>query len=290
MSGSKSRGQVVDKQAREFKDLRPGLADLISGTFGDITNFMSGDLGFDGSEIDLDRFRAPMTLGETDALEGLGRLNEGSENEMLSSDLMRRTLSGDFLSRDSNPELADLIRFTNKEINSAFNDQGLATKSLFARAGQTLPESSPFSDAAAKLEAGRLDAIGKNVSTMAAANYQAERDRQVQAVEQTRATAGFEFSRQLEFLQANALPRLIDEIGFDRAFTEFQTRLAALSQALGIAAGITSPALGVETMASGGGVLSGGTTGAPGGDSSGDPGGGGSGGFGGGGSGTSSKD
>jgi hypothetical protein len=273
MSGSQSRGRAADKQAREFKDLRPEMADLIGGSFGDISNFMSGNLGFEGAGIDLDQFRAPMTLGETDALGDLGTLNAGSENEMLSSDLMRRTLSGDFLSRDSNPEMMDLIRFTNKEINSAFNDQGLATKSLFARAGQSLPESSPFSEAAAKLESGRLDAIGKNVSTIAAANYQAERDRQVQAVEQTRASAGFEFQRQLEFLRANALPRLIDEIGFDRAFTEFQTRLAALSQALGIAAGITSPALGIETKASGGGVLggsSGSTTGdTSGGDSSG---------------------
>ncbi len=254
--GSSSEGQPIDRQAEEFRDLRGPYADLLGGSFGDIGSLLSGDLNFEGSGVNLDNYRAPMTVGEREALEGLGNLNQPSGNELLSSDLMRRTLSGDFLSPENNQGLQDLIRYTNKAINSAYNDEGLAQKALFARAGQELPESSPFADAAAKLSAGRLDAIGKNVAGLTSAAYESERRRQMQAVEQTRANASFQFDRQMEFFKASSLPRLIDEIGFDRAFAEFHSRLAALSQALGIAAGVTAPALGaVSSFTSGGGGI-----------------------------------
>jgi hypothetical protein len=249
-SRSKSKSQVVDKQAKEFQALRGSFADLLGGTFGDISSFLSGDLNFEGSGINLDDYRAPMTTGERESLEGLGRLNQPSPNELASRDLLGRTLEGDFLSPENNQGLQDLIRYTNKAINSAYNDEGLAQKALFARAGQELPESSPFADAAARLSAGRLDAIGKNVAGLTSAAYESERGRQVQAVEQTRANADFQFQRQVEFFKASSLPRLIDEIGFDRAFPEFQSRLAALSEALGVIAGVTAPVAGNEYRAS----------------------------------------
>ncbi len=249
-ASSKSQGQLVDKQAKEFKGLRGPFADLLSGSFGDIGDLLGGDLNFAGGEIALDEYRNPMTAGEQEALSDLGIAAGGSANEQRSSDLIGQTLSGDFLSPANNPALGELLRYTNQAINEAYNDQGSQAKALFARAGQSLPESSPFAAVAGDIEKARLDAIGKNVAAMTSQNYQAERDRQVQAVEQARSTATFEFNRQLDFLKASALPRLIDEIGFDRAFTEFQSRLSALSQALGIVAGVTAPVVGTESRAS----------------------------------------
>jgi hypothetical protein len=259
MSGqaSTAKSQVVDKQAKEFRELREPFADLIGGQFGNIRDLLNGDINFDGSSINLDNYRNPMTPGEIRALEGLGAANTPSANDLASEQLLGQTLSGDFVGIENNPGLSELIRYTNSEINNAYNTQGLEQAGLFARAGQSLPESSPFAQAQGDLSAARLDAIGKNTSMLVASNYENERGRQMQAVEQQRANAGFEFTRQLEFLQANSLPRLIDEIGFDRAFTEFQSRLAALSQALGIAADITAPALGTESRSKGkgGGIV-----------------------------------
>lgn len=240
-SKSSSKTQATDIQAKEFRELRQGFANLIGGQFGNIQDFLSGDLQFQGDQVNLDQFRAPISIGEQSALDDLGLQAQGGVNEGLASDLVGRTLSGDFLSPGTNEGLADLIRLTNKEINASFDEEGLLQKALFSRAGQELPESSPFAQAASKLQVGRIDALRKNTAALSAQSFEAERDRQVQAVEQQRSQAGFEFNRQLEFLQASSLPRLIDEIGFDRAFQEFQSRLQGLSQALGIAFDITAP-------------------------------------------------
>jgi hypothetical protein len=262
MSGqsSKSRSQIVDKTSPEYAALIPGFADLLGGQMGNIEGFLSGDLGFEGAGLNLDQYRNPMTIGEQTALRDLGLANRTSANDLLSEDLLGQTLGGDFLSPANNPGLQELLKYTNQAINDAYNTQGSQNKALFARAGHSLPESSPFATAQGDIEKARLDAIGKNVSQMITSNYQAEREHQVQAVEQQRANAGFEFDRQLQFLQASSLPRLIDEIGFDRAFGEFQSRIAMLSQALGLLSDKAQRVLTVETTGSagGGGILAGG--------------------------------
>jgi hypothetical protein len=198
-----------------------------------------------------------MTIGERRALSDLDLARQQSPNDLLSEDLLGQTLGGDFLSPANNPGLQQLLQYTNQAINDAYNTQGSQNKALFARAGHSLPESSPFAAVAGDIEKARLDAIGKNVSQMITSNYQTEREHQVQAVEQQRANAGFQFDQQLEFLKASALPRLIDEIGFDRAFGEFQSRIAMLSQTLGIISDKTAPVLGVESRgySAGGGVI-----------------------------------
>lgn len=258
MAGSKSSSStsVRDRQAEEFTALRGPLADLLSGSMGDITSLLSGDLSFGDSGFDVNQYRAGLGGAELDAFNALQAGAAGSPNDALRSDLIGQTLQGDFLSPENNPGLQDLIRYTNQSINDTFNAEDLEQRSMFARAGQVLPESSPFATAQANLAGKRLDAIGKNVAQLTSGAYEAERGRQVQAVDQARSDAEFEFNRQLEYLQATALPRLIDEVGFERGFEEFNNRVAVLAQALGLLGQVTAPALATtgETSSSGGGL------------------------------------
>jgi len=257
MAGSKSTSSttVRDRQADEFKALRGDFADLLGGQMGNISSLLGGDLTYGGVD-NLDNYRAPMSADELDAFEALRAGSAGGPNDELRSNLLGRTLEGDYLSPESNPGLRDLIRYTNQSINDTFNSEDLAQRSLFARAGQVLPESSPFAAAQADLASARLDAIGKNVAQITSGAYESERGRQVQAVDQSRSDAEFQFNRQLEYLQATALPRLIDEVGFERGFEEFNNRVTVLAQALGLLGQVTAPALATEgkTKSAGGGL------------------------------------
>jgi hypothetical protein len=222
---------------------------------GDISDLLSGNLLFGGVD-NLNNYRAPLQGQELDAFRDLQGYAQGGPNDEARNNLVGQTLQGDFLSPENNPGLRDLIGYTNKAINETFNNEDLAQRSLFARAGQMLPQSSPFASAQSDLAGARLDAIGKNVAQLTSGAYEAERGRQVQAIDQSRADAEFEFNRQLEYLQATALPRLIDEVGFERGFQEFNNRVTVLAQALGLLGQVTAPALATtgETSSSGGGL------------------------------------
>jgi len=244
--GKTSTFGPVDLQAKYYKGLREPYSGVLYNAFGPAKDFFSGDLSFDGSDEDfLNRYRAPMSPGETDALAGLNAQLYGPDpNRDASEDLLGKTLGGDFLSPDSNPYFADMLKYTNQAISDEYNKEGLQQQALFARAGQELPESSPFAHASAELSKARMDAIGKNTAELSGSIYEAERARQTQAVEQRRANAEFEFRRQYEGLQANALPRLIDQMGFERGFEEYQARINAIMTALGLAADVSVPAIG----------------------------------------------
>ena len=87
MAGSKSTSTTTlkDKQAEEFKALRGPFADLLSGGFGDISRFLSGDMTF-GGVSDLGDYRAPMSQMERDALYDLQAGREPTANDVASED------------------------------------------------------------------------------------------------------------------------------------------------------------------------------------------------------------
>jgi hypothetical protein len=256
-SYQQSTTRAKDLTPDEFKELRQPIADLFRNAFPDIGKFLGGNLPFEAPE-NLDAYRAPLSLGEQRSLTDLNELGESRESstDVLSRDLLDRTIAGDFLKPEDNPNLRNIISLTNRAINDSFNDQGLEQQGLFARAGHQLNESSPFAQAQGALNADRLNAIADATAQLAFGVGEAERGRQMEALElnrgETRANAEAEFNRQLNLLAANALPRLIDEIGFDRAFVEYQSRINALSQALGLAAGVTPATAVTESQSSGG--------------------------------------
>jgi hypothetical protein len=249
---SESWGKAKDLTPKEYKALRADYANLFSRSMPDISRLLQGSLGFEGPQgADLDLYRSPMTTGENVALENLNLMGQDpSEGEQLSTDLANKTLRGDFLRPEDNPALVNMISMVNRAINDSFNDQGLEQQSMFAKAGQRLDASSPFATAANELNSARMNAIADATGQLVFGVGESERDRQLQVMEHSRAQAQFEFQRQLETLSANALPRLIDEMGFTRAFDEYSARINALSQALGIGAGLTPATPVIETKSS----------------------------------------
>ena len=252
VSKQKTRSKTKDLQAQEFKALRGPYGELLAGAFPYLEDFFSGGQQFGGVDAGrLDDLRAPMTPGENDALNRLNFQLAGDPNQILSDELIGDTLRGEYLSPETNPGFADLLSYTNRAISDEFDKEDLAQRGLFSRAGQLLPESSPFAQASVDLSKARMDAIGRNTAALTSGIYESERGRQTQAIEQRRANASFEFERQFEGLQANALPRLIDEIGFERGFAEYKSRIDSLMLALGITADVSAPALGTFSKGSG---------------------------------------
>lgn len=240
---SRSKQDSKDLTPGEFRDLRQPLSDLFQQSV--IPGFENLVQGFQGVD-NLDAFRTPIGRNELIGIENLRNLFQNpSETQNLSTDLLNRTLSGDFLQAGgANPALQDVINFTTQNINEQFNAQDLEARSLFARAGQSLPESSPFAQAQAESNTGRLDAIGENTANILFGAFEAERGRQVQAQQQAQQNAQFEFAQAQEVLQAEALPRLVDQLGLDKGLQEFENRLATLTSALGLATGAAAPTVG----------------------------------------------
>ncbi len=255
---SKSKGSnssfsnSFDLIPAEFAALRPQFADFFQSALPQLQTLLQGFQNPADQPGGLDRFRTALTSGEFQGIDQLRNQAEGlSENEQLSQELIGQRLRGDFLDPNKNEALRDLIGFTTKNINQQFNDQDLERRSLFARAGQSLPQSSPFAVAQATGNQGRLDAIGESTAQAIFGTIEAERGRQTNAIEQARANSRGIFERSQASLQAQALPRLVDDLGIERGLQEFQSRLAALTQALGFGTGLVSPTVGVNAGSEG---------------------------------------
>jgi len=254
MTGGSSKGSgsnfanSFDLVPAEFAALRPQFASFFSNALPQLQGLLQGFQNPSTQEGGLDRFRTGLSSGEFQGIESLRQQSQGlSQNEQLSQDLIGRRLRGDFFNPEENDALRDSIKFTTQNINQQVNDQDLERRSLFARAGQSLSESSPFAVAQASGNQGRLDAIGENTANLIFGTVEAERGRQTNAIEQARANSRGIFERSQASLQAQALPRLVDDRGVERGLQEFQSRLAALTQALGFGAGLVSPTVGVNS-------------------------------------------
>jgi len=260
-SKGSGRSESFDLIPPEFQALRGPLASFFQQSLPQLQSFLGE--GFQNTPEGLNNFRSGLTGGEFQGIQQLQDQARGlSENEQLGQDLIGQRLRGDFLDPSKNDALRNVVRFTTANINDEFNDQDLERKSLFARAGQRLPESSPFAQAQATGNQGRARAIGESTSNILFGGLEAERGRQTQAVEQARANSQGIFQRSQAALQAAALPRLVDDLGIERGLQEFQSRLAALSSALGVAGNVASPTVGQRgsnrnsSKSGGGGVSS----------------------------------
>lgn len=121
----------------------------------------------------------------------------------------------------------------------------------FTQAGQFVQPggSSAFDRAAAIATRGAANAIGDIATNMGLGAYEGERGRQQQAVQLEQA----EVDTTIKNLQAQALPRLIQELGIERGLQLFQTRTTQLLQALQLAAGIGQPVTGQVSQGTSGG-------------------------------------
>lgn len=224
-SGSESK--TTDATPGEYQALRTPLTNTL-------LDYMNLNRGYNG----------PLVAGITDAeTASLGRINSmagRSSTEQAGRGELERTLSGEYLRPESNPLLSGAIDAANRSTLAAFRDATVAERAQFARAGHRVSQSSPFARARAISEEGLASALGDTATRIGAAAYEGERGRMAQAAQGAAVFDKLELDKTLATLQANALPRLISQLGIDRGIEEYNRRLDRALQAAGIGAGVST--------------------------------------------------
>lgn len=243
-----------DLQAPEFAALRGPIADIFRGLFsGGTADPMAGIPQFQGP------LSASLGAGEQQLLDFLSARPGG-----VGSDVLAQTAQGAFL-----PQAGQVDPFTQGAIDAAIapfqrqQEEFLRRQlpSAFTQAGQVLgPGGSSAASRFGMIGSADIAQRAAEVAgTLAFGQREAERGRQQEAIQ----LGQQEVQTAVQNLQAQALPRLIQELGIERGLAEFQQRTTALLQALSVATGGTAPIIG--TVSSGRGESLGGIFGAQGG-------------------------
>jgi len=213
----------------EVKALRQTFAKTLQsvlqgGSAG--TTALSGIPGYNGPLV------APITSGEQSQLDRISAMGADPS----SSDYLKSVLAGDYLPGGSkaNPFLQATIEAAQRPTLQGLEETlGRTLPSRFVLGGQgTQPKtSSAFDRAAALATTGVAQSLGDIASQISFGTQTAERSNQQQAVQLNQQQT----QSAIDNLNAQALPRLIQEQGIEQGITQFNNRLTALLQALGVA-------------------------------------------------------
>lgn len=233
-SKSSSSSKPVDMTPPEIEALRGQWA----GTLGSIYS-QGGRPAYPGPFVE------PITAQET---QNLGEINTAA-NDPTRQGYIQSVLQGQYLpgQQNSNPFLQKAVQEAQRT-----NLQGLEetlTRSLpgrFTQGGHfSQPTgSSAFDRAAAIATRGVADANAGIATNMYNQQFQQERTNQQQAVQ----LGQQDVQTLINNLQAQGLPRLINDLGIERALQEFQGRSASLLQALQIATGAPLTSIAQESQ------------------------------------------
>jgi len=233
---SKQRTTTPDMQAQEFKNLRSPFAKALQGLLGTQGDHLSG---IPQSQASQTGYAAPVGANEQALLDQLAA--EGGQRNQLLND----TLSGKFVDA-GNPFTQQAIAAAQRPTQEAFEQSvGRVLPGQFSQAGhRTQPgQSSPFDTAAAIQSRGLANALGDIATNISFGAHEAERGRQQEAITFSQQ----EVDTSIKNLQAQALPRLIEQYGLDQGLAEFQQRTQQLMELLAILGGVTAPALGQKS-------------------------------------------
>lgn len=243
-SEQKSTSTPTDLTPSEFSGLRPEFA-----------NFLRGFLQEGGPQYE-GPLNAEMTQGEQDVL---GQLRATTGPGTQRSQYLGEVLGGRYLPGQdrSNPFLDATIRAAQRPTLEGL--QQTLERSLpgrFALAGQTSAPrgSSAFDRAAATASTGAANALSDIATNISFGAYEQERGRQQQAVQLDQV----EVDATVKNLQAQGLPRLIQELGIERGMQLFQQRTQGILEVLRLLGGVTSPVIAQTQQSTGestGGVL-----------------------------------
>lgn len=229
-----------DVTPKVFKELREPFANVLQQLFGaEEGDPLSGIPQFEGP------LAAPLGQGEAEALDVLRGQLTGPR-----SDLINKTIQGEFLTPETNPFLQAMIEAAQRPTLQGLTevlDRTLPGR--FTQAGQFVqPEgSSAFDRAAAIATRGAADALSDIATNIAGAAFESERGRQQEAIQ----LGQQEVETTINNLQAQALPRLIEDLGLERGLSEFQNRIQAILQALSVATGAPLTTIAQQSSASG---------------------------------------
>lgn len=226
-SSSKSTSSPTDVTPPELQALRTPFAVAANRLLGTSTGG-----GLSGIPYPSGPLVAPMAPGEQQALT---QLSSNNPMQAATQDYLTKALGGNFLPGQpgANPFLSASIDAASRPILQGLTD--LLTRELpgrFTQAGHFVNPrgSSPFDFAAARATGDVANALSDIGTKMAFQTQEAERGRQQEAV----GLSQQQVQTMLTNLQAQALPRLISDLGIERGQDVFKARIQALLQALGV--------------------------------------------------------
>lgn len=160
-------------------------------------------------------------------------LLQGQSLDPTIRDYLSKTIQGNYLpgGSGSNPFLSEAISAAQRPTLQGLEETLSRTlPGRFTQAGHfTNPQgSSAFDRAAAIATRGAGQTMGDIATKISAANYETERGNQQQAVQLSHQ----DMQATVSNLQAQALPRLIQQYGIDQGLQLFQTRVDSLLKAL----------------------------------------------------------
>jgi hypothetical protein len=227
--GKKESTKPVDVTPPELASLRSPFANTLKTLFGTTGSeaSLAGVPSYSGP------LTAPITPGEETAL---STLTTEDPLQAQRRSLLTDTLAGKFLpgAEGSNPFLSAAIEAAQRPtLEGLVQTLSRTLPGRFTQAGQFVqPQgSSAFDYAAAQASTGAANALKDIATNISFGGYEAERGRQQGAIP----LAQQEVQTMLENLQAQALPRLIQENGIERGLSLFKDRLTAFLQALQLA-------------------------------------------------------
>lgn len=220
-SDSKQKSVPVDTTPRELRALRGPFVSTLTNLFQ-----TGGGPEFQGPLV------ADLTPNEAAVLQQLMQSGMGRQG------LIEDTIAGRFLpgQEGANPFLQAAIEAAQRPTLQGLEE--VLSRTLpgrFTQAGQFIqPQgSSAFDRAAAIASRGAADALADIATNMSFGAFESERNRQQQAIQ----LGQQEVDTMIKNLQAQGLPRLIEDLGIERGLQEFQRRSETLIKALAIAAG-----------------------------------------------------
>jgi hypothetical protein len=227
VGGSESKTKTKDATPPELQALRSPFADVIKSLFGG--NGEAANL------TGIPQYGGPLTAEMTDGERAaLAQFSTDDPLQVQRRDLLTKTMRGDFVG--SNPFLQAAIEAAQRPTFQGLEE--VLSRTLpgrFTQAGQFVqPQgSSAFDRAAAIASRGAAQEAGDIAAKISAGAYEGERGRQQESIQ----LGQQEVQTLVANLQAQALPRLIQQHGIELGLEEFKSRITALLQALGIAQG-----------------------------------------------------
>jgi hypothetical protein len=260
-SEQESSSTPQDMTPDQFAGLRTQLGSILSQIMGGTAqdaqgNPIEGGAAGGGVQQFLDLL-APARGGPNTA--AVGANEQTLLNRLMGSGSGSRAYLDDVLSgeyaRRGNPLLQQYIQAAQRPTMQALEDT--LTRSLpgqFTRAGQNVNpgRSSPFDMAAARAFEASANTAGDIATEIGFQAHEGERNRMQQAVQLDQQ----QVNQMMQNLQAQALPRLIEQHGMDAGMREYQTRVQTMLTLLQTLQTFTSP--NVAQVASGSGSSQGG--------------------------------
>ena len=244
-SKSSATSTPTDMTPNEFKALRGGLGQQLTNLSGTDADPLGGIPQFGQPMV------APVGAGEAEMLALLRQPNMTGAGR---SALLELTMAGNFLPGQpgSNPFMAAAVQAAQRQTTDEYlrgveKATGSATaaghlvqggfRGGFNLPGGPRPGSTAFDRIVADATNQYGQTLGDIATSMTFAGYELERGRQMAAIPISQK----EVSTTIENMQAQSLPRLVDQLGIENAMKEFSERKAMLTEMLKILAGLTSP-------------------------------------------------